>query len=311
MAVEVYRVLFVNQVAVNVIYSCLGIEMFKTLSVHFIDWWHCRSHSATQPLCQSGWCSHSATQPEWLERPLVSFRFTHLTHRMQASDRLLQHLWPQVLPQVSGCATQCHVVIWRAMTCSILLNWEPCPGPTVAVPLARTNTVGPDDKQHNVEPPDQSSTLVSMFLPPRPRRGFAIVGPARWPCCPGLAIVNERCFSQLPIPFSEARTEAYSLAPSDVLSQDCITRSPSWTTRYALHESAWYPSSLSLSLYVVYIILPQLGLISTTTEMRSIRTIVAVYAFMPVCIYANMQIFPHIYLSRSIIRVYLYIYIYI
>ena len=68
---------------------------------------------------------------------------------------------------------------------------------------------------------------------------------------------------------------------------------------------------LSLSLYVVYIILPQLGLISTTTEMRSIRTIVAVYAFMPVCIYANMQIFPHIYLSRSIIRVYLYIYIYI
>ena len=248
MAVEVYRVMFVNQVAVNVIYSCLGIEMFKTLSVHFIDWWHCRSHSATQPLCQSGWCSHSATQPEWLERPLVSFRFTHLTHRMQASDRLLQHLWPQVLPQVSGCATQCHVVIWRAMTCSILLNWEPCPGPTVAVPLARTNTVGPDDKQHNVEPPDQSSTLVSMFLPPRPRRGFAIVGPARWPCCPGLAIVNERCFSQLPIPFSEARTEAYSLAPSDVLSQDCITRSPSWTTRYALHESAWYPSSLSLSM---------------------------------------------------------------
>ena len=164
MAVEVYRVMSVNQVAVNVIYSCLGIEMFKTLSVHFIDWWLCRSHSATQPLCQSGWCSHSATQPEWLEQPLVSFRFTHLTHRMQASHRLLQHLWPQVLPQVSGCATQCHVVIWRAMTCSILLNWEPCPGPTVAVPLARTNTVGPDDKQHNVEPPDQSSTLVSMFF---------------------------------------------------------------------------------------------------------------------------------------------------
>ena len=37
MAVEVYRVMFVNQVAVNVIYSCLDIEMFKTLSVHFID----------------------------------------------------------------------------------------------------------------------------------------------------------------------------------------------------------------------------------------------------------------------------------
>ena len=70
MAVEVYRVMFVNQVAVNVIYSCLDIEMFKTLSVHFIDWWLCRSHSATQPLCQSGWCSHSATLPEWLEQPL-------------------------------------------------------------------------------------------------------------------------------------------------------------------------------------------------------------------------------------------------
>ena len=52
------------------IYSCLDIEMFKTLSVHFIDWWLCRSHSATQPLCQSGWCSHSATLPEWLEQPV-------------------------------------------------------------------------------------------------------------------------------------------------------------------------------------------------------------------------------------------------
>ena len=37
MAVEVYRVMSVNQVAVNVIYSCLGIEMLKALSVHFID----------------------------------------------------------------------------------------------------------------------------------------------------------------------------------------------------------------------------------------------------------------------------------
>ena len=52
------------------IYSCLDIEMFKTLSVHFIDWWLCRSHSATQPLCQSGWCSHSATLPEWPTQPL-------------------------------------------------------------------------------------------------------------------------------------------------------------------------------------------------------------------------------------------------
>ena len=72
------------------IYSCLDIEMFKTLSVHFIDWWLCRSHSAavpewlmqplshsarvadaaTQPLCRRGWRSHSATLPEWLEQPL-------------------------------------------------------------------------------------------------------------------------------------------------------------------------------------------------------------------------------------------------
>ena len=50
------------------ILKCL--KHFKTLSVHFIDWWLCRSHSATQPLCQSGWCSHSATLPEWLGQPL-------------------------------------------------------------------------------------------------------------------------------------------------------------------------------------------------------------------------------------------------
>lgn len=38
MAVEVYRVMFVNQVAVNIniIYSCLDIEMFKNF-IHFID----------------------------------------------------------------------------------------------------------------------------------------------------------------------------------------------------------------------------------------------------------------------------------
>ena len=39
---------------------CLDIEKFKIWSVHFIDWWLCRSHSATQPVCQSGWSSHSA-----------------------------------------------------------------------------------------------------------------------------------------------------------------------------------------------------------------------------------------------------------
>ena len=50
MAVEVYRVMFVNQVAVNIntIYSCLDIEMFKNF-IHFIDWWLCRSHSAALP----------------------------------------------------------------------------------------------------------------------------------------------------------------------------------------------------------------------------------------------------------------------
>ena len=38
--------------------------------IHFIGWWPRRSHSATQPLCQSGWRSYSATLPEWLEQPL-------------------------------------------------------------------------------------------------------------------------------------------------------------------------------------------------------------------------------------------------
>ena len=36
MAVEVYRVIFVNQVAVNVIKSCLDIDTFKDF-IHFID----------------------------------------------------------------------------------------------------------------------------------------------------------------------------------------------------------------------------------------------------------------------------------
>ena len=64
------------------ILKCL--KHFKTLSVHFIDWWLCRSHSATlpewltQPLSHSArvagaatqTLSHSATLPEWLEQPL-------------------------------------------------------------------------------------------------------------------------------------------------------------------------------------------------------------------------------------------------
>ena len=35
----------------------------KTLSVHFIDWWLCRSHSATQPLSRSARVADAATQP--------------------------------------------------------------------------------------------------------------------------------------------------------------------------------------------------------------------------------------------------------
>ena len=78
------------------IYSCLDIEMFKTLSVHFIDWWLCRSHSATQPLCQSGWCSHSATLPEWLEQPL-----SHSATLPEWLEEPLSHS-----ARVAGAATQ-------------------------------------------------------------------------------------------------------------------------------------------------------------------------------------------------------------
>ena len=75
---------------------CLDIEMFKTWSVHFIDWWLCRSHSATQPLCQSGWCSHSATLPEWLEQPL-----SHSARVAGAATQTLSHS-----PILAGAATQ-------------------------------------------------------------------------------------------------------------------------------------------------------------------------------------------------------------
>ena len=79
--------------------------------------------------------------------------------------------------------------------------------------------------------------------------------------------------------------------------------------------------SLSLSLCSIYIILPQLGLISTTTEMRSIRTIVAVYAFLYasvyICKYANISTCKYAnistYLSESVnhtgLSLSLYIYI--
>ena len=55
MAVEVYRVMFVNQVAVNIIYIYIYnlariLKCLKTLSISLID----DSAAATQPLCQSG-----------------------------------------------------------------------------------------------------------------------------------------------------------------------------------------------------------------------------------------------------------------
>ena len=54
MAVEVYRVMFVNQVAVNVIYIYTLAWILKCLklypSISLID----DSAAATQPLCQSG-----------------------------------------------------------------------------------------------------------------------------------------------------------------------------------------------------------------------------------------------------------------
>ena len=42
------------------------------------------SAAATQPLCQSGWCSHSATLPEWLEQPL--------SHSARVADAATQPL---------------------------------------------------------------------------------------------------------------------------------------------------------------------------------------------------------------------------
>ena len=77
MAVEVYRVMFVNQVAVNAIYIYTLAWILKCLklypSISLIDdsaaatqpLSRCArvADAATQPLCQSGWSSQSATQP--------------------------------------------------------------------------------------------------------------------------------------------------------------------------------------------------------------------------------------------------------
>ena len=78
MAVEVYSVMFVNQVAVNVIYiyntlawilKCLklypSISLIDDSAAATQPLSRCARvvDAATQPLCQSGWSSHSATQP--------------------------------------------------------------------------------------------------------------------------------------------------------------------------------------------------------------------------------------------------------
>ena len=86
MAVKVYRVMFVNQVAVNVTYiyihtlawilKCLklypSISLIDDSAAATQPLSRCArvADAATQPLCQSGWSSHSATLPEWLEQPL-------------------------------------------------------------------------------------------------------------------------------------------------------------------------------------------------------------------------------------------------
>ena len=80
--------------------------MFKDF-IHFIDWWLCRSHSATQPLCQSGWCSHSATLPEWLEQPLShsATGAATLPEWPDAATQPLSHS-ATVAARVTGAATQ-------------------------------------------------------------------------------------------------------------------------------------------------------------------------------------------------------------
>ena len=54
------------------------------------------SAAATQPLCQSGWCSHSATLPEWPTQPL--------SHSATLPERLEEPLSHSA--RVAGAATQ-------------------------------------------------------------------------------------------------------------------------------------------------------------------------------------------------------------
>ena len=98
---------------------CLDIEMFKTWSVHFIDWWLCRSHSATQPLCQSGhsdaqplsqsgWSSHSShsdTQPLCQSGWSSHSALCHSARVAGAATQPLSHS-ATVAARVAGAATQ-------------------------------------------------------------------------------------------------------------------------------------------------------------------------------------------------------------
>ena len=87
MAVEVYRVMFVNQVAVNVTYFAWILKCLKLdPSISLID----DSAAATQPL------SHSAALPEWLVQPL-----SHSARVAGAATQPLSHS-----ATVAGAATQ-------------------------------------------------------------------------------------------------------------------------------------------------------------------------------------------------------------
>ena len=102
MAVEVYRVMFVNQVAVNVTYFAWILKCLKPdPSISLID----DSAAATQPLCQSGWCSHSATLPEWLEQPL-----SHSARVAGAATQTLSHspYWLEQPLRHSATQPFCH-----------------------------------------------------------------------------------------------------------------------------------------------------------------------------------------------------------
>ena len=94
MAVEVYRVMFVNQVAVNVIYLAWILKCLKLdPSISLID----DSAAATQPLSRSARVADAATQP-----------LCPLSHSARLADAATQPLSHSA--KVAGAATQtlCH-----------------------------------------------------------------------------------------------------------------------------------------------------------------------------------------------------------